>query len=169
MFRFADKDNDGKIRCFLFHVTFCAFVFQFISATKNLKLWSTLRSCRWRQSRVWKVARPPPRCTWRGWPSWAARTRRACPSPTLWTTWAWTGPRITSWSTSHESETLLLMVPVTLCPVVFPLRPATCIPALATLPGDGQDTHPSHITQIDQSHYKASQVQVFTLDPIPLK
>ena len=59
------------------------------------------------------------------------------------------------------------MVPVTLCPVAFPLHPATWNPALGTLPGDGQDTQPSHITEIDQAHYKPSLV--LTLDPVPLK
>ena len=107
MFRFADKDNDGKIRCFIPRNILCICLWFLILATKNLKLWSTLRSCRWRRSRVWKVDRPPPRCTWRGWPSWAARTRSPCPSPTLWTTWAWTGPRITSWSTSVLVTSLL--------------------------------------------------------------
>ena len=97
MFRFADKDNDGKIRCL---VTFYTYFLHLISATKNLKLWSIPRSSRWRQSRVWKVDRHPHQCTSRGSPSWAARTQSPCPSPTLWTTWAWTGPQITSWSTS---------------------------------------------------------------------
>ena len=97
MFQFADKDNDGKIREIspskhtLQIIIIHKFVFQSIatqcrkldavvtspSATLSSKPWSRHPSCWWRS----RGPRPRPP-TWRGSPSWAARSRSQCPSPT---------------------------------------------------------------------------------------
>ena len=97
MFQFADKDNDGKIREIspskhtLQIIIIHTFVFQSIatqcskldavvtspSATLSSKPWSHHPSCWWRS----RGPRPRPP-TWRGSPSWAARSRSQCPSPT---------------------------------------------------------------------------------------
>lgn len=140
--------------------------FHFILATKNLKLWSIPRSSRWRQSRVWKVDRHPPLCTSRGSPSWAARTQSPCPSPTLWTTWAWTGPQITSWSTSP------------LWDVIIDGASNSVSRSISPTPRN-LDSHTRNITRRwarypaikhyrdRQDHYKPSKV--LTLDPVPPK